>query len=479
MYEKNLALYIDGEWLGAEGRQTQDIINPANEEVIGRLPLASSEDLDRALQSAGKAFQSWRDTSPWERGAVLKRAAQIIRERSDELAHVMTLEQGKLLGESKGELARTIETFEWCGEEASRIYGRLYPQREVGMRQVTTKAPIGVVAAFSPWNFPAVLSARKMAAAIAAGCSLIIKPAEETPGICIGIMRALIDAGLPAGVCNMVFGVPSEVSKHLLRSPIVAKVSLTGSTEVGKTLSRLAADSLKAITMELGGHAPVVVFDDADPRKAAQMTATFKYRNAGQVCLAPSRLYVQQGIYDDFVEEYVAASKSVIVGDGMDAKSQMGPMANERRLAAMDSLVSDSVSRGANLLCGGERIGNRGYYYAPTVLTDVPDDAEIMKTEPFGPISPISAFQDIEEVISRSNNSPFGLAAYAFTRSIERSTAVADRFEAGWIGINNFSPFLADAPGGGVKESGIGYEGGAEGLEAYLQMKFVSQTPGC
>lgn len=478
MYEQNLALYIDGEWLGAEGRETRDIVNPANEEVIGKLPLATALDLDNALQSAEKALQSWRAVSPWERGGVLKRAAGIIRDRSDELARVMTLEQGKLLGESRGELERTIETFEWCGEEATRVYGRLYPQRQPGMRQATIRAPIGVVAAFSPWNFPAVLSARKMAAAIAAGCSIIIKPAEETPGVCIGIMKALVDAGLPRGVCNMVFGVPSEVSEHLLRSPIVAKVSLTGSTAVGKTLSRLAADTLKAVTMELGGHAPVIVFDDADPRKAAQMTATFKYRNAGQVCLAPSRLYVQQGIYDDFVEAYVEASKNMIVGDGMDPKSQMGPMANERRLAAMDSLVSDSVSRGAILHCGGQRIGNRGFYYAPTVLTGVPDDAEIMRMEPFGPISPITAFKDTEEVIARSNSLPFGLAAYAFTSSIERSTAVADGFEAGWIGINNFSPFLADAPGGGVKESGIGYEGGAEGLDAYLQMKFVSQTPG-
>lgn len=476
MYEKNLALYVDGAWLNSSGRATQDIVNPANEEIIGELPLATAADLGDALASAQRAFRTWRKTSPWERGAILKRVARIIRKRTDELAHVLTLEQGKLLAESRGEIERTIETFEWCGEEATRTSGRLLPQRHPGMRQATIKEPIGVVAAFSPWNFPAVLSARKIAAALAAGCSIIIKPAEETPGVCIGIMRALIDAGLPEGVCNMVFGVPGEVSEHLIRSPIVAKVSLTGSTAVGKTLSRLAADGLKATTMELGGHAPVVVFDDVDAEKAAAMTVGFKYRNAGQVCLAPSRLYIQEGVYDAFLKAYVAASEQIVVGDGTDPKSQMGPMANERRLQAMNELVSDATGLGATLHCGGQRIGNRGFFYAPTVLSDVPDDAKIMTTEPFGPVSPVIAFKDISEVLERANALPYGLAAYAFTNSIERGTAMADGFEAGWIGINNFSPFLADAPGGGVKESGIGYEGGPEGLDAYLQMKFVSQA---
>jgi len=476
LYEKNLALYVNGSWLDSSGRVTHDVVNPANEEVIGELPLGTPADLGDALTSAQRAFATWRITSPWERGGILKRTARIIRERSSELAHVLTLEQGKPLAESRGEIDRTAETFEWCGEEATRTSGRLLPQRQPGMRQAVIKGPIGVVAAFSPWNFPAVLSARKIAAALAAGCSIIIKPAEETPGVCIGIMRALIDAGLPEGVCNMVFGTPAEVSEHLIRSPIVAKVSLTGSIAVGKTLSRLAADGLKATTMELGGHAPVVVFDDVDVEKAAAMTAAFKYRNAGQVCLAPSRLFIQKGVYDSFLNAYVGISRQIVVGDGMDPRTQMGPMANERRLQAMDELVADATALGATVHCGGQRIGNRGFFYPPTVLSNVPDNSKIMTTEPFGPISPVVAFNDLPEVLERANALPYGLAAYAFTNSIERGTAMADGLEAGWIGINNFSPFLADAPGGGVKESGVGYEGGPEGLDAYLQMRFVSQS---
>lgn len=476
MYPKDLGLYVDGEWLGAEGRATMDVVNPATGEAIGALPLADDADIDRAVKAAAAVFPSWSRTSPWARAELLKRAAQIIRARIDDLARIMTLEQGKLLSEAKGEVERTIETFEWCGEQATRIDGRLLPQRQPGMRQLTVKQPIGVVAAFTPWNFPAVLSARKIAAALAAGCTVIIKPAEETPGVCIGLMQALIDAGLPAGVCNMVFGVPADVSERLLRSPAIAKVSLTGSTEVGRIVSKLAADSLKAVTMELGGHAPVIVFDDADLDKAAAMTAAFKYRNAGQVCLAPSRLFVQQNAFKRFVEAYLAASAKIVVGDGLDPKSTMGPMANERRIAAMESLVDDARRRGAKVRLGGERLDRAGFYFAPTVLTDVPDDAEIMTTEPFGPISPILPFADIDEVLERANSLPYGLAAYVFTSSLERSTRMIDELEAGWIGVNNFSPMLADAPGGGMKQSGLGYEGGPEGLDAYLQIKFVSQA---
>lgn len=476
MTKKAGNLYIDGAWRQGGLSRAHDIVNPADASKTGELSLANGADLDDALAAAEKGFQAWRAVSPQERGEVMKKIAAGIADRKEDLARVMSEEQGKPLGEAMGEMDRTIETFAWCGEEATRTYGRVYPQRVPGMRQLTIKQPIGPVAGFAPWNFPAVLSARKIAPALAAGCSIIMKPAEETPGVCIGMFEVMDAVGLPAGAANLVFGEPADVSRHLLGSDVIKKVSLTGSTAVGKELVRLSADGLINATMELGGHAAVVVFKDTDPEKAAEMTAGFKYRNAGQVCLAPSRIYVHQDVMDRFVARYVEVSKSLQVGNGMDPSSQMGPLANERRQAAVLRMADDAKAKGAEIACGGERVGDKGFFVAPTVVLNAPSDAEVMTTEPFGPIIGITPFSDFDAVMEIANSSPYGLAGYAFTESVATATAFADQIEAGWIGINNFSPFLADASGGGFKQSGIGYEGGIEGMDAYTHTKFVSQT---
>lgn len=475
-YCEELALYIDGVWHQAAGRDTRAVVNPATEEPLARLPLASTEDLDRALAAADRAFQLWRDTSPWERDAIMKRAARLLTERKPQLARVLTLENGKPLADAYGELDRAIETIEWCAEEGKRIYGRLLPPRAPGLRQTTFKRPIGPVAAFAPWNFPVVLVARKLAAALAAGCSIIVKPAEETPGACVGLVRAFHDAGVPAGVINLVFGVPSQVSEHLIASPVIRKISFIGSVPVGKQLYKLAADGLKAVTMELGGHSPVVVFDDVDVEKVATLCARFKFRNAGQVCLSPNRFFVHEAIYKAFADRFADVARNIKVGDGMNPGTQMGPLNNVRRLNAAESFVADACARGAKTLVGGARIGSRGYFFEPTVIGEIDEGASIMKEEPFCPIAPIVPFSTFEEAVEKANNVEYGLAAYTFTDSLRRSSEIAEAFEAGWIGINSFTPALADAPMGGVKQSGVGYEGGPEGVDAYMQTKFLSQA---
>ena len=474
-YEQELALYIDGVWCRGQGRRTRDVINPANEEVLGQLPLASADDLDRALTSAARGFATWRNMPASERGAIMKRAAALITVRKEMLGRLLTLENGKPLPEAVGEIDRAVETIEWCAEEGKRTYGRVMPSGAQGLSHSTFKRPIGPVAAFSPWNFPAVLMIRKLAPALAAGCSIIVKPAEESPAVCIGLIRAFEDAGVPPGVINLVFGVPSEVSEQLIASPIIRKISFTGSTAVGRTLCKLAADGLKAITMELGGHAPVVVFDDVDVEKVAIACAKFKFRNAGQVCLAPSRFFVQEKVYDAFVESFAAAAMRIKVGDGMEPGVQMGPLNNRRRLLATEDFIADARAMGATVRTGGERIGTQGYFFQPTVLTNVDPNASIMTTEPFCPVAPVMPFSDLADVTVRANAVEFGLAAYAFTGSIDRACAITDAFEAGWIGINSFTPALPNAPLGGVKQSGLGYEGGPEGLDAYMCSVFVSQ----
>ena len=475
-YTEELGLYIDGAWHQGGGRDTRDIVNPATEEVIAQLPLATTDDLDRALGAAQKGFDEWRQTSPSERQAIMKRASGLLTDRKQHLAAVLTLENGKPLSEAAGEIDRAIETIEWCAEEGKRVYGRLWPPRSSGTTQMTFKRPIGPVAAFAPWNFPAVLVARKLAAALAAGCSIIVKPAEETPGICVGLIRAFHDAGVPAGVINLVFGVPSQVSEHLIASPVIRKVSFTGSVPVGKQLYKLASEGLKAVTMELGGHSPVVVFDDVDVDKVAAQCASFKYRNAGQVCLSPNRFFVHEAVYERFLNRFVEVARNLQVGDGMNPGTQMGPLNNVRRLDAAQSFVADARDRGAKVLVGGGRRGSKGYFFAPTVLSHIDGEASIMKQEPFCPVAPIVPFATFDEAVERANDVEYGLAAYAFTDSMRRSSALAEAFEAGWIGINSFTPALADAPMGGVKQSGVGYEGGPEGIDAYMQTKFLSQA---
>ncbi|MEE9249833.1 MAG: NAD-dependent succinate-semialdehyde dehydrogenase [Alphaproteobacteria bacterium] len=474
MYEE-LSLYIDGQWCQGSTGQSEEVINPANEEVLGVLPHASAEDLDRALAAAQRGFKAWRATPAVERGKVLRRAAELMRERSERIATTMTLEQGKLLREARLEVEFAAGVFEWYAEEGKRAYGRIIPARLPGVRQMTIQEPVGPVAAFTPWNFPATTPARKIAGALAAGCSCIIKASEETPGTCVALVRACADAGLPPGVLNLVFGVPARVSEHLIPSPVIRKISFTGSIPVGKHLTKLAAEGMKRCTMELGGHAPVVVFDDADTDKAAEIAAAGKFRNAGQVCIAPTRMYVHEAVHDRFAKRFTDIAKHLTVGDGMDESTDMGPMANARRLAAMEEFVADARKHGARIVIGGSRIGNRGYFWAPTVLTDVPDDAMVMVKEPFGPIAPITRFADFDEVVERANRLPYALAAYAFTKSAKTATEISEALESGMVGVNHLGVAMPEAPFGGIKESGYGHECGIEGLEAYMQTKFITQ----
>jgi succinate-semialdehyde dehydrogenase / glutarate-semialdehyde dehydrogenase len=475
VYEK-LEMYIDGKWCQGSDGKSEDVVNPATEQPLGKLPHASKADLDRALQAAQKGFETWRRTSPYERAKIIKKAAEIFRQRADAIATTLTLEQGKTLGEAKLEVGVSADIIEWYAEEGRRAYGRIIPGRMAGVRQMAVREPVGPVAAFTPWNFPGVTPARKIAGALAAGCSIIIKASEETPGTCIAMVRAFQEAGVPPGVLNLVFGVPNDVSTHLIASPIIRKISFTGSIPVGKHLARMAADGMKKATMELGGHSPVIVFDDADPVKAAEIAAAGKYRNAGQVCISPTRFFVQEKVFDKFADKFIDIAKNLKVGNGMDASSQMGPLANVRRINAMEAIVADAQSNGAQIQAGGKRIGNQGYFFAPTVVTEVDEKSKLMRDEPFGPLAPIVRFKTFDEVVKRANALEYGLAAYAFTQSAATATAVADALESGMVGVNHLAISLPETPFGGVKESGYGHEGGIEGLDAYLITKFVTQV---
>jgi succinate-semialdehyde dehydrogenase/glutarate-semialdehyde dehydrogenase len=472
----DLALYIGGAWRNGDGRQGEDVVNPATEKPLARLPHAGASDLDQALEAAKKGFEVWRATSAYDRAKVLRKAAGLVRERAEPIARIMTQEQGKVLAESRLEVLVTADIIEWFAEEGRRAYGRIIPGRAKGMRQLVVQEPDGVVAAFTPWNFPTLTPARKIGASLAAGCSIIIKPSEETPGSCVELVRCFVDAGLPADVLNLVFGVPANVSEHLIASDLVRKISFTGSVPVGKHLAGLAAKGMKRATMELGGHSPVVVFADADPEKTADTIAAFKYRNAGQVCISPTRFYVQEGVYDRFLKRFTEFAGAIKLGDGLEQGVTMGPLANARRLDAMEAIVSDSKSRGGNIVTGGKRRGNQGYFFEPTVITDVPDDCKLMTQEPFGPIAPVVTFKTFEEVVARANSLPFGLAAYAFTSSARTATAIGDALEAGMVGVNSVAVSAPETPFGGIKDSGYGHEGGIEGLEAYTVKKFIAQA---
>lgn len=470
----DLALIIGGSTVRG-GAASSPVLDPGTGEVIGRVPHATPADLDQALTAAAVGFRAWRGIPAWERARILRRAADLVRERLEAMAAVLTLEQSKTLAEARIEVAAAADILEWSGEEARRTYGRIVPGRVVGVRQMVLKEPVGPVAAFAPWNFPAVTPARKLGGALGAGCSIILKPAEETPATALALVGALLEAGVPGEAVSVVFGDPSMISAHLIASPVIRKVSFTGSTPVGKHLARLAADGMKRATMELGGHAPVLVFDDADVDAAADASAAAKFRNAGQVCVSPTRFYVQDGAYDRFVDRFAQAARGLQVGHGLYAASRMGPVANARRLDAMQGFVADAAAHGAEILAGGARIGNSGFFWQPTVLAGVPDDARIMLEEPFGPVAPVARFRTFEEAIARANALPFGLAAYAFTRDTRRATAVSDALEAGMVGVNHFGVSTPETPFGGVKDSGYGSEGGTEHIEAHLVTKLVSQ----
>jgi succinate-semialdehyde dehydrogenase/glutarate-semialdehyde dehydrogenase len=472
----DLKLYIDGQWLNGEGRKSEDVINPATGKVLAQLPHASKADLDAALAAADKGFKTWKATPAYDRSNIMRKAANLVRERHDHIAKVMTQEQGKPYPESRAEVMTTADIIDWYAEEGRRTYGRIVPGRAKGVRQIVTREPVGVVAAFTPWNFPTLTPVRKIAGALAAGCSIIIKASEETPGGCVELVKCFADAGVPAGVVNMVFGVPAEVSEHLIASDVVKKVSFTGSIPVGKLLAGLAAKGMKRATMELGGHSPVVVFGDADAEKAADTIAAFKYRNAGQVCISPTRFYVQQDSYNKFVNRFTEYAKGIKLGDGLEKGTTMGPLANPRRLDAMESIVQDSKARGGKVVTGGSRHGNQGYFFQPTVITDLPDDSKLMTVEPFGPVAPIVPFKTFDEVVERANSLEYGLAAYAFTSSSATAIAIGDAIQSGMVGVNSVAISTPETPFGGIKESGYGSEGGIEGLEAYTNVKFISQA---
>ena len=472
----DLKLFIDGQWLNGSDRKSEDVINPATGKVLAKLPHASKADLDAALAAAEKGFKVWRATSAYDRSNIMRKAANLLRERAEHVARVMTQEQGKVFAEARIEAITSADIIDWYAEEGRRSYGRIVPGRQKNVRQIVVQEPVGVVAAFTPWNFPILTPVRKIAGALAAGCAIIVKASEETPGACVELVRCLVDAGLPKGVCNLVFGVPAEVSEHLIGSEIVRKISFTGSVPVGKHLAGLAAKGMKRATMELGGHSPVVVFGDADPEKTADTIAAFKYRNAGQVCVSPTRFYVQEPVYDRFVKRFTEYANNIKLGDGLEKGTTMGPLANPRRLDAMEAIVNDSKARGGKVVTGGKRHGNQGFFFEPTVITDLPDDSKLMTEEPFGPIAPIVTFKTFDEVVERANSLPFGLAAYAFTSSSQTATMIGDAIQSGMVGVNSVMISTPETPFGGIKDSGYGHEGGIEGLEAYTNKKFISQA---
>jgi succinate-semialdehyde dehydrogenase / glutarate-semialdehyde dehydrogenase len=472
-YPTDLAFYINGSWRKGEGRDVHHVINPATGETLAELPLANAADLDEALEATAKGFAHWRKVDVNERASILRSVAGLIRERSEAIAVLLTTEQGKPLAEARTEVLSCAAQFEYFAEEAKRSYGRILV-RPTGQRALVLKQPVGPVAAFSPWNFPVNLMCKKMAAALAAGCSIIAKPPEETPASTSAIMQCVIDGGVPGNVAQLVYGVPDMVSRQLIASPIIRKVSFTGSVPVGKHLLKLCADGVKRTTMELGGHAPVLIFDDCDLDKAIALSSTTKFRNAGQVCISPTRFYVQEGIYDRFVAGFAEATKKVKVGNGLDTATIMGPLANDRRPPAIEKLVKDATAKGARLLTGGER-GEGGNFYQPTVLADVPMSADVMDDEPFGPVALMRPFKIFDEAIEQANRLPFGLAAYAFTENARQANLVADALDTGMVGLNSFAISVPDAPFGGVKESGFGSEGGPEGLDSYYVTKAVHQ----
>jgi succinate-semialdehyde dehydrogenase/glutarate-semialdehyde dehydrogenase len=469
-------LLIDGIWRAGTGARTIPVVNPATEATIGTVAHATREDLDAALKAAAKGFEVWSATSAYERSKIMRRAAALLRERKDRIARLMTMEQGKPLAEALAETAGAADTIEWFAEEGRRTYGRIVPSRGANITQSVIKLPVGPVAAFSPRNFPINQVVRKNSAALSTGCSIIVKAPEETPASPAELVRVFLDAGVPNGVIGLVFGVPAEISEYLIPHPTIQKISFTGSTVVGKSLAALAGQHMKRATMELGGHAPAIVFDDADMDKAVSVLSAAKFRNAGQVCVSPTRFLVQEGSFERFTDGFTRAAKAVKVGNGLEDGTQMGPLANSRRIDAMEALIADALDKGAELRTGGRRIGNTGYFFEPTVLANVPNDAEVMNAEPFGPLAIINPFGSLDDAITESNRLPYGLASYAFTSSDRTAHEVGTRVKAGMTTINHNGLALPEVPFGGIQDSGYGSEGGSEALEPYLITKLVTHS---
>ena len=475
MYPK-VQLLIDGQWCDSSTSETLPVFNPATGETIGTVAHAGRADLDRALEAAAKGFQTWRKVGAFDRYKAMRKAAELLRTRADAIAQMLTMEQGKVLTEAKAEVLAGADVIDWFAEEARRAYGRVIPARTAGVYQLVIKEPVGPAAAFTPWNFPINQVVRKLSGAVAAGCSIIVKAPEETPASPAELLRTFVDAGVPAGVVNLVYGVPSEISQYLIPHPVIRKITFTGSTVIGKQLAALAGQHMKRCTMELGGHAPVIVFEDADVDAAAKLLAFGKFRNAGQVCVSPTRFLVQEKVYSAFVDKFTEHAQALKVGNGLEQGNTMGALANPRRTTAMDAHVEDAKKSGAKVKTGGHRIGNKGNFFEPTVLTEVPNTAKPMNEEPFGPLAVINPFRTFDDAVRESNRLPFGLASYAFTRSAKTANAIAAEVETGMMTINHLGLALPEVPFGGVKDSGYGTEGGADALEAYLNTKFVSQA---
>jgi succinate-semialdehyde dehydrogenase/glutarate-semialdehyde dehydrogenase len=470
----NTQLMIGGQWQDAADGRTLAVVNPATGSEIGRVAHAGIADLDRALEAAQKGFETWRDVSAAERSKTMRRAAALMRERAGEIAAILTQEQGKPLAEAKVEAMASADIIEWAAEEGLRVYGRIVQSRNLAVRQMVLKDPVGPVAAFTPWNFPINQAVRKIAAALATGCSIIVKAPEETPAAPAALVQAFIDAGLPPGVVGLVFGNPAEISEYLIAHPIIRKITFTGSTPVGKQLAALAGKHMKRVTMELGGHAPVIVAEDADVNLAVKAAGGAKFRNAGQVCISPTRFLVHESLRNDFAGALAKYAQGLKVGEGSGEGVQMGPLANSRRLTAMADFARDAVERGASIVAGGERIGEVGNFYAPTILNDVPLDAKVFNEEPFGPMAAIRPFNTMEEAIAEANRLPFGLAGYAFTSSLKNAHLLSQRLEVGMLWINQPAAPWPEMPFGGIKDSGYGSEGGPEALEAYLNTRSIS-----
>lgn len=467
-------LFIGGDWRGGRNDEWMDVVDPATGSVFGRLALASDSDLSDAADAAVAGFEVWSAMSAYERSAILRRAADIVRANKEDIARALTREQGKPLDQSRGEIAAAADIIDWLAEEGRRLYGRVIPSRSPDVTQITLRLPVGPVAAFTPWNFPVNQVVRKLGAALAAGCSIIVKAPEETPAAPAALIRAFEQAGVPSGTVNLVFGDPARISNYLIAHPAIRKISFTGSTPVGKHLASLAGQHMKRATMELGGHAPALVFADGDIDAAVKVLSAGKFRNAGQVCVSPTRLLVEAPVFERFTDAFVKAAQAVRVGNGLVPKTEMGPLANERRVEAIEGLVRNALEKGAELRTGGRRIGNTGNFFEPTVLVNVPCSARVMNEEPFGPIAVINPFNGLSDALAEANRLPFGLASYAFTGSTATAHALAIGIEAGMTTINHNGLALPEVPFGGIKDSGYGSEGGTEAIEPYVVTKFVS-----
>ena len=475
MSYRDTPLFVNNIWRESRDGRTLPVLNPATGQEIGRVAHAGLEDLVEAVAAAQKGFETWRNMPPIERAKLMRKAAALVRERSGAIAACMTMEQGKPLRESTAEVLTAADMIEWFAEEGVRVYGRIVPSRSnLALRQMVVRDPIGPVAAFTPWNFPINQLVRKLGAGLAAGCSVLVKAPEETPASPAALIKAFADAGLPPGVLGLVYGNPAEISSYLIQHPVIRKISFTGSTAVGKQLASLAGLHMKRVTMELGGHAPVIVCEDADLERAVKTSVMGKYRNAGQICICPTRFLVHRSLAKAFATEFVKQTENLLVGDGLQEGSQMGPLANQRRITAMEELTRDAVERGASLLTGGHRIGSVGNFWRPTVLADVPLDAKVFNDEPFGPIAPMRSFDALEDAISEANRLSYGLAGYAYTRSLKAADMLTRSLEVGMLWINTSAVTSAEMPFGGIKDSGYGTEGGPEALEAYLNVRSIA-----